>query len=145
MDKKQDALDAFSKKFNCAQSVFSAFARDVGIDRETALKVSACFGGGMRCGEVCGAVTGALMAIGMKYGSSTENDSDNKQLTSTKALEFINKFKEKNGTALCRELLKFDISSPDEMKEIKQKGLFATVCPKAIESAVEILEEVFKE
>jgi hypothetical protein len=36
-----------NKRLNCAQSVFSAFAEDVGIERETTLKVAACFGGGV--------------------------------------------------------------------------------------------------
>ena len=105
MDRKQIALDCHSKNFNCAQSVFFAFAEDVGIEKEIALKVAACFGGGMRCGEVCGAVTGALMALGLKYGSSTDYDLDNKQITSKKAVEFINKFKEKKGLSCVGSFL----------------------------------------
>jgi C_GCAxxG_C_C family probable redox protein len=128
MDKKQTALNNF-KKMNCAQAVFSAFAEDVGIDENTALKMSACFGGGMRCGEVCGAATGALMVLGMKYGSGAENDLDNKRLIGQKTTEFIKRFKDKNETLLCREILK--------------KGAGGRIgCGNAVSSAVEILEDM---
>ena len=141
MDKKQIAMDAMSKKFNCAQSVFVALSDEVGVSRETALKMAACFGGGMKCGEVCGAVTGALMALGMKYGSCQENDLAGKQFEGQKGLEFIKKFKEKHGTILCRELLKYHADKPEEMKAAIQKG-HSAVCSKAVCDAVEIAEDM---
>ena len=144
MDKKQLALDAMEKKFNCAQSVFSALAEQVGIDRETALKTAACFGGGMRCGEVCGAVTGALMALGQRYGSSKENDLAAKQLAGEKTLEFIRLFKERNETILCRELLGFNPQDSDQMTATLQKG-HAEVCQKAVADAVEIADGLLAE
>lgn len=143
MEKKQLALEAHHKHFNCAQSVFYAFAEDVSVDKETALKTAACFGGGMRCGEVCGAVTGALMAIGLKYGSSEENDLIGKESVYEKSAVFMKKFKESNGSILCRDLLRCNMGNPDERKQVVQKGLNITVCEKAILNAVEILEEIF--
>lgn len=141
MDKKQIALDAMSKKFNCAQSTFVALSNEVGVSRENALKMAACFGGGMRCGEVCGAVTGALMVLGMKYGSCKEDDLIGKQFAGQKTMEFIKKFKEKNETILCRELLKYDANEPEKMIEAIQKG-HADVCPRVVCDAVEIVEEM---
>lgn len=133
MDKKQIALETHGKGFNCAQSVFAAVCEDVGVDRKEALKMSACFGGGMRCGEVCGAITGALMAIGMKYGSVKDYDLDNKKLVGVKTLEFINKFKGKYDTVLCRELLE---------KSDKQTGSPHAICTKLITDAVALTEEM---
>ncbi|MDR3551610.1 MAG: C-GCAxxG-C-C family protein [Clostridia bacterium] len=142
MDRKQTALNSMDQNFNCAQSVFSAFAEDVGVDRQTALKTAACFGGGMRCGEVCGAVTGALMAIGVKFGSCTENDKAGKLLAYERSTEFIRRFREKEGSLLCRELLGVDPSKPEEMQKAMQNGLHITVCAKAVADAVEIAEEI---
>lgn len=136
MDKKEIALETHNKGFNCAQSVFAALCNDVGVDREEALKLSACFGGGMRCGEVCGAVTGALMVIGMKYGSTEDNDLDNKQFVGTKTLEFIKKFKARNNAILCRELLE---------NSNRQTGSARKICPSLITNAVEIAEEMLAE
>jgi len=138
MNRKETALDCLNKKYNCAQAVLFSFADDVGLDKDTAIKISACFGGGMRCGEVCGAVTGMLMAIGMKYSSSEENDEASKKLAYEKGTEFINEFKKKEGTILCRELLKLDGSKSEEV----QKELHKNICFNAIITAVEIAEKM---
>ena len=146
MDYKQEAAMALFRqdKFNCAQAVFGALAEDVGIDKDTALKAAACFGGGMRCGEVCGAVTGALMALGIRFGSCTPNDSEGKQRGNSKAIGFIKAFKEQHGTLLCRELLGYNPGIPEDMQKINELGLHDTVCPKAIADAVEIAGEIIK-
>ncbi len=57
--------------------------------------MSACFGGGMQCGETCGAVTGALMVIGLKYGHSVNNDLKQKEIMREKTSEFKRLFAEK--------------------------------------------------
>lgn len=131
MDKTKTALETHDKGFNCAQAVFAALCGNVGVKREEALKIAACFGGGMKCGEVCGAVTGALMAIGMKYGSTKDYDFDNKKFIGTKTNDFINEFKEKNGAILCRELL--------------QNSDRAEVCPRLIAYAAETAEKMINE
>lgn len=56
----------FCEGYNCAQSVFCAFSDDLGINFETALKLSSSFGGGMgRLREVCGAVSAMFMIAGL--------------------------------------------------------------------------------
>ncbi len=42
----ETAASAFSQSFNCSQSVFSAFASQFGLERQTALKLASPFGGG---------------------------------------------------------------------------------------------------
>ena len=80
MTKKSDLVEKQFSQFNCAQTVFSLFAKDLGMDETTALKVSSAFGGGMACAETCGAVTGAYMVLGMKHGHFT-NDPNAKAKT----------------------------------------------------------------
>ncbi len=145
MDKKQIAIELFDKQFNCAQSAFAALAQEVGADRETALKTAACFGGGMRCGEVCGAVTGALMALGVRFGWTAENDAEDKAAANRRAAAFIEKFREKQGTLLCRELLGYNFAVPEDAAKIKELDLHNKVCKKAIIDAVELAEEIIKE
>ncbi|MEN6490015.1 MAG: C-GCAxxG-C-C family protein, partial [Smithella sp.] len=61
----QRAMELFRRGYNCAQSVFAAFCEDMGIDFETALKLSSSFGAGMgRLREVCGAVSGMFAVVG---------------------------------------------------------------------------------
>lgn len=145
MEKADIAKDTFQNGFNCAQAVLSTFSEELGLDKETALKLSTCFGGGMRSGEVCGAVTGALMVLGLKWGHFLSTDTEAKTLAYSKAAEFMQRFKQENNTVVCRELLGYDLSIPSEKKKIDEQNLFTTVCPKMIASAVTIVGEMLKE
>jgi C_GCAxxG_C_C family probable redox protein len=141
MSRSEDAVDVFARGFNCAQAVFSAFAPDLGMDREKAMKVAMAFGGGMaRSGLTCGAVTGALMVIGMRHGMSLEKDKGSKEETYSRTLRFMDAFRERHGAVSCRELLGCDISTPDGMREASEKGSFTTLCPRFVREAVRILE-----
>ena len=83
------AHSRFSEGYSCSQSVLAAFAPELGLDADAALRVSAAFGGGMgRTGGTCGAVTGALMALGLKYGA-TVADPVAKERTYALTREFI--------------------------------------------------------
>ncbi len=57
--------ESHERHYNCAQSVIAAFAEDAGMDAETACRVTANFGSGMKRASVCGAITGGLMALGL--------------------------------------------------------------------------------
>ena len=82
MSKIDTAVSGFKEGFNCAQSVLSAFSEELGLTRETALKIACPFGGGMaRQAETCGAVTGAFMVIGLKYGQASKADKASKNRT----------------------------------------------------------------
>ena len=95
----EKAVALFATGLNCAQSVFCAFAEDLGMDAETAAKVSSGLGGGVgRLREVCGAVTGATLALGMKYGPD-------KSAVYEKVQEFAAIFKQEMGSIICRDLL----------------------------------------
>lgn len=143
MKKADKASLCFKEGFNCSQAVFSTYAVGMGLDRNTALKVSQAFGGGMaQMGETCGAVTGAFMVIGLKYGRTRADDNEAKEKTYELVKEFTQKFRARNGTIICRELLRCDLSTPEGQRIAKDKELFSTVCPGFVKDAVDILEEV---
>lgn len=142
MTKSEKALDLFANNFNCSQAVLTAFASDFGIDEELALKLGTSFGGGARNGEICGAVSGALLVLGLKYGHYIASDNEQKSRSYAIAVDYTNRFKEANGSIVCRNLLGYDLTIPEEAACIKEKCLFAEVCPKMIKSAVDILEDV---
>lgn len=115
----------------------------MGLDRERALKVAGAFGGGMaRMGETCGAVTGALMVIGLKYGNTKTGDDGARERTYELVEEFVTRFKSRHGSIVCRELLGYDLSNPEERTAARKKGLFTTLCPKLVRDATKILEEI---
>jgi C_GCAxxG_C_C family probable redox protein len=139
---EKEILDQFGKGIDCSQIVMASAAKDIGIDEITAKKVSSCFGAGMMCGETCGAVTGALMAVGLKYGHYIENDKDQKDIMISKSSEFKEKFLEKYSSFMCKDLLGYNVSIPEEMEEIIKKELLTNFCPKVVENVIGILKEV---
>ena len=146
MSKKEAALSYFDKGFSCSQSVFAAYAEDLGLDRETALRIAGGFGGGMgRKAETCGAVSGALMAIGLKYGATNADDKESKEKAYALVREFIDRFEAQHGSIVCKELLDWDISTPAGHEVAKYKKLFSTLCPIYVESAAEIVEKMLAE
>ena len=92
--------------------------------------------------QTCGAVTGAYMVIGLKYGAVSGQDQESKQMTYRLVREFAERFKAKNGSLVCKDLLGCDISTSDGFEEMKRKGLHGTVCVKAVRDACEILDEM---
>ena len=142
MNKPLIARQCFNEGYNCAQAILFAYSEEFGLSKDMALKLSTGLGSGMNCGEVCGAVTGALIVIGLKYGNGINGSLEDKETTNKLIAEFYPKFKEKNGSIICKEILKHDLSIEDELKIIIEKNLFGTVCPYMVESAVEILEEL---
>ena len=138
------ATACFEKGFNCSQAVLSTYAPALGLDRGTALRVAAAFGGGMgRTGETCGAVSGALMVIGLRYGQPIAEDKDVKEKTYGLAREFMNRFAARNnGCVKCRELLGHDISIPEDLQTAREQGLFETLCPKFVRDAAEVVEQL---
>ena len=135
------AVACFSEGFCCSQAVLSTFGPQFGLDRDAALRVSAAFAGGMgRLGDTCGAVTGAFMVIGLKYGTIDPADAQAKEMTYRLVREFVDKFKARNGSVVCRELLGYDISTPEGLEAARDKKRFATLCPKYVRDASEIVE-----
>ena len=138
---KAEAL--FLEGYNCAQAVFAAFCDLTGLEEKQALKLASGFGGGvggMR--EVCGAVSGLTLTLSALYGYDTPNDRAAKLALYHSVQAAAERYREQNGSIVCRDLLGYDLTKPDEMACIKEKGLFGDICPKMIKSAVEILESV---
>ncbi len=142
MNRKEEAVQLFEGGFNCSQAVFSVFSNELSIDKEMALKIATGFGGGARNGELCGAVSGALMVLGLKNGHYIQGDVKGKEESYKLAKELTNRFRELQGNIVCKDLLGYDLSDPDDYKLLVDKGIFKTECPKFIESAIEVLESM---
>ena len=145
MDHKEKALNYFSQKLHCSQSVIAAFADECGITEEQALKLGSCFGGGMRKGEVCGAVTGALMTLGLLYGQKNAGDAESREKSNNVNDLMMDRFKEKCGSYLCNDLLGCDITTKEGHQHCMDNNLFTEFCPKMVATAVEIVEKIIEE
>ena len=142
-NKVEEAVACFTGGCNCCQSILLTYGEQFGLPKDTALRLGTGFGGGMaRCGEVCGAVTGAIMVIGLAHGMAVKGDDEARDRTYGLVNEFMNRFKARNNSARCNDLLGCDISTPEGREEAKQKDLFNTLCPGLVRSAAKILEEL---
>lgn len=146
MTHKEKARQLLNQQYHCSQALFGAFADDFGLDLKTAFKISTCFGGGMRQGGTCGCITGALLVLGMALGFYDSQDRDLELYGNQKTDEFIRLFTEKmHGAVNCRDILGKDISKPEEMAVIRREKLIFQKCPKALETSIEILENMLSE
>ena len=135
----------FKEGLNCTQAVLSTYGPQFGLDHKNAIKVAGAFGSGMGVGETCGAVTGALMVIGLKYAKVKGPSFFSKEQTQTIAQEFFKRFKARNGATACKELLGCDVNTTEGLKAAKHEKHFKKRCPKFVQDAAEILEEILKE
>lgn len=100
------AAENFKEGYNCAQSVLLAFADEIGLDKETVLKLSSSFGGGMgRMREVCGAVSAMFMIAGLIKGYTSPDDDIAKGKHYELIQNLAKEFKTHHKTIICRELL----------------------------------------
>ena len=137
MESIELSVKLFEDGYLCSQAVFAAFSENYGLSKKEALKIGACFGSGMRKAEVCGACTGALMVLGLKFGED--------RVKSNEVCErFLDEFKNENGSYLCRDLLNSDISTEEGRQYAIENNLFNELCPKMVESASRIVEEIIK-
>lgn len=135
--------ELFMQGYDCSQVVLAHYAEKLGVSEEMANKVSACFGGGMLQAGTCGAFTGALMAIGLKYGHyDAENLLPQKDVMMAKSAEFRQKFAEKFPTSNCKELVGYDVSTPEGFEQAISTGRMMSFCPTVVAAVIEILDEV---
>ncbi len=143
MTHKERAERLIRQQYHCTQAILGAFADNIGLDLKTALKISTCFGGGMRKGEVCGCLTGAAMVLGMAYGYYDAQDKEQEVLGIRKTEELVQRFSERTeGKLACREILGYDLSRPEEIAVIHEKNLMGRICPGVLNACIEILEEL---
>lgn len=142
MNHKDKALNSFSGKFNCAQSVFSAYSGKFGIDEKDANKIAAGFGGGIgRTQNICGAVTGAVMVLGCRYFDENNIESS-KLIVYEKVKELILKFKEINKSVDCLELTGVDINKEGGSELFKTLNIHENKCNGYVKDACIILDEL---
>ncbi|MDR2551774.1 MAG: C-GCAxxG-C-C family protein [Treponema sp.] len=132
MTRTESALEGFNRGFNCAQAVLSAFAGDLGMDRETAMRIASGFGAGLgRKREICGAVSGAVMVLGLARGGgeTPEKVKENNREIYRKIQEITGPFAEEKGSLICMDLLKGCTVPPGgDLRQRCCAGLVALSC-----------------
>ncbi len=142
--KAKRAKELFKEGYNCSQAVLGAFCDDLNLDFESAMRMASSFGGGMgRLREVCGAVSGLFLAVGLKYGYTSPDDSEEKARHYALIQQLAEEFKEKNGSIICRELLNVGEKKESHIPEKRTEMYYQKrPCAELVEDAAEIFEKL---
>ena len=138
----------FEDGYNCAQAVLLAFCEDFGLEKETAIMMSAPFGGGMgRLREVCGTFSGVNMVLGLYEGKYDVKDNQKKSQLYKDVQALAEKFKEDNGSIICRDLLGLRIKGKDNpTPEVRSDSYYkARPCSELCKYAGDLLEKFLED
>ena len=128
------AAELHSRGYSCAQATLAAFSDMIDIDRETLLRLTAGFGGGIAdLHEVCGAVTGILMAADLIFAEGAPDKKLRAAHDYPRLRALTDAFSRENHSLLCRELLGVDGA---EMKRPADK-----TCHDLVTDAARLLDE----
>lgn len=131
MNKYEYAQELHGRGCNCAQSVVCAFAKELGTDEKTLMRVAEGFGlgcGGMQ--GMCGALSGAVMVAGLRYADGNIEAPKTKKNTYAVAKQLCEAFQNECGALLCHEI-----------KGV-ETGKVLMPCPKCIDVGVRLAEEI---
>ena len=139
----EEAVRLFESGFNCAQSVFGAYADLFGMDKEAALKLTSPMGAGMgRMREVCGTVSAMALLSGLADGSSDPKDVARQTEIYQRVRDMSDEFAAANGSIICRELLGILGREKSAQPSERTKDYYAKrPCVKFVRCAAEIVEK----
>lgn len=125
----------YDKNSGCSQSVLLALQEGLMIGNMESFKAATALSGGVaRRGETCGAILGGLMALGLVYGRSRMEDT-NQYIKTCKVADEICRdfqkqlekefgFKEPLGSILCREIQEKIYGRSFDLREDAQREAF---------------------
>jgi C_GCAxxG_C_C family probable redox protein len=93
-------------------------------------------------GGTCGTLTGAALVLGLELGPTESGDQTAKDRTYAAARLLQQRFMEKYGSNQCKTLLERDLSIEEEYRDARDAGVFKTRCPRFVETAVTLLDEI---
>ena len=146
-EKSSLAKAYFEQGYNCAQSVLLAFCEETGLSEEQAARLASTFGGGMgRMREVCGAVSAMFMVEGLVGGYSDPKAKEEKSEVYARVRALADRFREKNHSIICRELLIDAEVTPGTEPEARTKEYYERrPCGCYVEDAALILAQALSQ
>ena len=141
----EQAVAFYKQGYTCTQSILASFATRYGLQQDLAFRIGEPFGAGTSCtNDMCGSVTGAIMVLGLQYGSASSDDEAARTYTYRCVHELIYRFKAIHTSIQCTDLLGFNLSDPQQLQQVWEKGLFMRLCPDLVRDAAQILTEMLE-
>lgn len=140
---EENAIQSFREGLNCAQAVFAAWAEKLDYDRETAIRMSTGFGGGIgRLQVTCGVVTGAVMVIGMHNSRLHGDNAIRKEETYRMVQEFHRQFVAEHHSSDCMDLINCDLRTSGGRELARERNVHGTICEGCMATSMRILGEM---
>jgi len=83
--------------------------------------------------------------LGLELGPTQRGDQTAKDRTYAATHLLQQRFIEKHGSNQCKVLLERDLSTEEGYRDARASGVFKTRCPRFVETAVSLLEEIMDE
>ncbi|HIY08397.1 MAG TPA: C-GCAxxG-C-C family protein [Firmicutes bacterium] len=146
MTRADQAETLFRQGYGCCQAVAAAFAPELELPTETAIRLASGFSAGFgRLREVCGAFSALCLVAGQVWGYSDPLDQETKKALYRRIQGMAASLRQQHGSILCRELLaRAGVAddgpqgSPQERTEAYYRS---RPCVGFIRSAAALLEE----
>lgn len=141
------AMENFLAGYNCTQALVLAYADLFDMDQEMLLRISSSFGGGMgRLREVCGTVSGMFLVAGLLYGYDDPKAFEEKAEHYGRIQELAGRFREYQGSIVCREILGLDKGADAPVPEKRTPEYYKKrPCAQLAGLAAAILEQYIAE
>jgi C_GCAxxG_C_C family probable redox protein len=103
------------RPYNCCESVLLTLAEYLGLDSEIIPKIGTAFGAGVSLnGLLCGSVSGVAMAIGLKYGRKSAEESPASAWEMMD--DYVDAFRRKFSFVNCRQLTGLNLKTAEGLK-----------------------------
>lgn len=147
MSRGDEAYGYFLSGYNCAQAVVLAFRDLLGMDEQTAARLSCGFGGGMgRMREVCGTFSGVVTVMSWLYGYSDPSDNATKADLYERIRALADEFRADNGSIICRELLGLQQAEKSAVPAARTAEYYKKrPCPELCRYAADMLERYIEQ
>lgn len=142
----EQAVAYFKSGYNCAQAVYMTFSDLFGMDRQMAARIAAPLGAGMgRLREVCGTVSGMFLIAGLAIPAEDPENTENKVLNYTMVQRLAERFRQENGSIICRELLGLSVRQETPTPEPRTENYYKKrPCAELVRCAARIIAEELK-
>jgi C_GCAxxG_C_C family probable redox protein len=123
--------------YGCAETTQMALQHALGLpDPDDGSASMALNGGVAYSGGVCGAITGAALAVGRLAGMRIADHRRAKRCARELVGDLMEAFQAEFAATDCRQLVGYDLSSPDQHAAFIASGIWRDTCMRQIEFAV---------
>lgn len=126
-----------TNQYGCAETSYITLKEIYCLQNQKNSSAAMALNGGIAySGGVCGAITGGAMAIGELSKQRIKKHKKAKTIARKITMKIMEEFKQEFGSCNCSDLIKYDISIPEEHDKFIESGVWKEDCMAQIEFVV---------